>query len=302
MKKILVAGATGMVGRRLVDLLLKDGYGVNVLSTNKKATLKGATVFYWNPAEYEMDEAAVEGCIAILNLAGATVSKRWTTAYKQEIYDSRTQTAETLYNAVAKQKNSTVKSYISASAVGYYASSFTKIYTETDAPGNDFLAQVCKAWEAGADAFEALNIRVVKHRIGIVLSREGGVLKELEPLTKFGMAAALGTGKHWTSWIHLDDLCRMMLFTLKNETLKGAFNTAAPIAVSNTDFTKAMAAAMHRPAFLPNVPAFVLKLMLGEMAQIALMSQHVSVKKITDAGFVFNFTTVEEALKDLYKS
>lgn len=302
MKKVLVAGATGMVGRRLVELLNKDGFSVNVLSTNKKARVKNATVYYWNPATYEIDEAALDGISAIINLAGATVSKRWTTAYKQEIYDSRTQTAKTLYNAVAKQKNSSVKSYISASAVGYYASSFSKLYTETDAPGNDFLSQVCQAWEAGANAFEALNIRVVKHRIGIVLSREGGVLKELERLTNLGLAAALGSGKHWLSWIHIDDLCRMMVFTLKHENLQGAFNTAAPQAVSNATFTKAMAAAMHRPAFLPNVPAFVLKLMLGEMAQIALMSQHVSVKKIEDAGFVFNFTTIEEALKDLYKS
>lgn len=301
MKKVLVAGATGMVGRKLVALLNEAGYEVNVLSTRKNASLKGATVFYWNPTNYEVDAFSLEGVSAIINLAGATVSKRWTTAYKQEIYDSRTQTAETLYKALAKDKNHSVKSYISASAVGYYASDLNIKYSENDAPGNDFLAQVCIAWEAGADAFKQLNIRVVKHRIGIVLSREGGVLKELETITKFGLAAPLGSGKHWMSWIHVDDLCGMILHTVQNENLEGAFNAVAPNPVTNQEFTKTMAAALNRPAFLPNIPQFALKLLLGEMAQIAFMSQLVSSKKIEDSGYIFKHYTLSDALKAIYK-
>ena len=289
-----------MVGRKLVALLNEAGYEVNALSTRKDATLKGATVFYWNPTNYEMDNASLEGVSAIINLAGATVSKRWTTTYKQEIYDSRTQTAETLYKAISYTKNNSVKSYISASAVGYYASDFNKNYIENDAPGTDFLSQVCIAWEAGADSFKQLNIRVVKHRIGIVLSRQGGVLKELEPITKLGLAAPLGTGQHWMSWIHVDDLCGMFLYTLQNENLEGAFNAAAPNPTTNKEFTKTLAAVLNRPVFLPNVPRFALKLFLGQMAQIAFMSQKVSSKKITDAGYQFQYNQLSSALEALY--
>jgi uncharacterized protein (TIGR01777 family) len=300
MKKVLVAGATGMVGRKLVAMLNEAGYEVNALSTRKNTTVQGAEVFFWNPKNFEIDAAALVGVSSIINLAGATVSKRWTTEYKQEIYDSRTQTAETLYKALSKNKNHSVKSYISASAVGYYASDLSNTYSEKDEPGSDFLAQVCIAWEKGADLFLDLNLRVVKHRIGIVLSREGGVLKELEPITKLGLAAPLGTGEHWMSWIHVDDLCGMIFHTLENESLEGPFNAAAPNPVTNKAFTKTMATALNRPAFLPNVPSFVLKALLGQMAQIAFMSQKVSAKKIIDAGYKFKYNTLPEALKALY--
>lgn len=300
MKKVLVAGATGMVGKRLVELLLEQGLEVNVLSTRKNATVDGAAVFQWNPNLFKLDDAALDGVDAIINLAGASINKRWTTSYKQEIYDSRTRPAETLLKALSK-KNHSIKSYLSAAAVGIYPSSFDKTFVEDDEPGKDFLAQVCQAWETSADKIAAQNIRVVKLRIGIVLSREGGELKEFESLANKGLAAPLATGKHWRSWIHLDDLCRMFIHVLLQTEMEGSVNAAAPNPVTNRDFIKKLAAALHKPAIFPAVPEFVLKLILGEMATIATSSQKVSVQKMQDSGFQFRFNTLDEALTDLYK-
>jgi len=299
MSKVLIAGATGLVGQRLVELLIEKGFEVNVLSTRKSAQVKGASVFLWSPMQLSMDIEALKGVDAIINIAGATVNKRWTSTYKQEIYDSRTRTAETLLKAINKSE-STIKNYISASAVGIYPNDLEKFYREDDAPGNDFLAQVCKAWEATADKFTNLNVRVVKFRIGMVLSRNGGALQKLEPLTKFGLASPLASGKQWMSWIHIDDLCALFIYALEKKSLQGVFNAVASAPVRNADFTKQLAKALHRPAFLPAVPAAILKLTLGEMAAIVISSQKANSEKIVSSGFNFTYKTLPEALKALY--
>lgn len=297
---ILVTGATGFVGRQLVKLLIENNHEVRILSTRKNATLAGATAFYWQPNHFEMDESALEGVESIIHLAGATVSKRWTIAYKQEIFDSRTRTGETLFRALAKQKARTAKSLISASAVGYYPSSLTQEYVETNSPANDFLGQVCQHWEAASDKFTQLNMRVAKLRIGIVLGREGGVLAQLEPVTKLGLGAPLGNGKQWMSWIHVEDLCRLFLFAAENQAVSGPLNAGGAAPLSNRALSKALAKKLKRPFFAPAIPAFALKLALGEMATIALMSQKVSDAKTKSLGFEYRYKTIETALNALY--
>ena len=298
--KILVTGASGFVGNRLVEMLLEKGYTVNSLSTRKNANIKGTTTYYWQPDDFEMEAAALDGVEGIIHLAGATVSKRWTPQYKQEIYDSRTRTAETLFRAIAKREDNKVKSFISASAVGYYPSHPDKLYTEDAQPANDFLGQVCQHWEQASDKLQQLDLRVAKLRIGIVLGRGSGVLEQLELPTKFGLGAPLGTSKQWMSWIHLDDLCRLFIFALENEKVTCAINAGGPNPVSNKALSKALAKAMNRPFFFPPVPAFALKLALGEMATLALMSQKVSEEKSKSLGFEYQFQTLEDALNDLY--
>lgn len=298
--KILVTGATGFVGDVLVKMLLDKGHTVNALSTRPDAKVKGATTFVWQPDTFEVDPAALEGVEGIIHLAGATVSKRWTVKYKQEIFDSRTRTAETLFRAIAKLPQHNIKSFVSASAVGYYKSDFEKNYVESDGPGNDFLSQVCQHWEAASDKMQQLGLRVAKLRIGIVLGRGGGVLGQLEPITKWGLGAPLGNGNQWMSWIHLTDLARLFVFALENITVSGAINAGGLSPVTNRDFSKALAKALHRPFIAPPVPGFALKLALGEMATLALMSQKVSDQKTAKLGFDYQFQTLEAALKDLY--
>jgi uncharacterized protein (TIGR01777 family) len=299
--KILVTGASGFVGQRLIDRLLKKGYEINSLSTRSDARIRGTTAYHWQPNDFEMDEGALDGVEGIIHLAGATVSKRWTPQYKQEIFDSRTRTAETLFRAIAKAKQHTIKSFISASAVGYYPSNADKLYTEDADPANDFLGQVCQQWERAGDKISQLNVRVVKLRIGIVLGRGGGVLQQLERPTRFGLGAPLGTGKQWMSWIHLDDLCRLFIFALENERVTGAINAGGAQSVTNKAMSKALAKAMNKPFFFPPVPAFALKLLLGEMATLALMSQKVSDAKTRNLGFVYQFNTLEDALTEMYQ-
>lgn len=302
MKKLLITGATGMVGNRLIELLREKNYDLHVLSTRKNAKMEGVQFFYWNPNRFEMDESALDGVEGIIHLAGATVSKRWTTSYKQEIFDSRTRTGETLFKALAKIGNHSVKKLVSASAVGYYSSHPNKLYSENDEPGSDFLSQVCQHWEAAADKFSQLGIAVAKLRIGIVLGRTGGVLQQLETPTKFGLGAPLGNGRQWMSWIHVDDLCRMFIYAIETENFVGAFNAGAPNAVTNKEFCRTLALVMKKPFFAPPIPAFALKLALGEMATIALMSQKVSAEKALRIGFQFKFNDLREALEDFYHS
>jgi len=299
--KVLVTGASGFIGSPLVKLLNSRGHEVIALSTRKNATMAGAQTFWWNPDQYEMDENALHGVEGIIHLAGATISKRWTPTYKQEIFDSRTRTAETLFRAIAKLPEHGIKSFVSASAVGYYKSDFDKTYAETDGPGTDFLAQVCTHWEAASDKLLQLNIRVAKLRTGIVLGRGGGVLGQLEPVTKLGLGAPLGSGKQWMSWIHLTDLCSLFVFALENDAARGALNAGGPAPVTNKALSKALAKALNRPFFLPAVPEFALKMALGEMATIALMSQKTSEEKTHALGFSYQFKTIDAALNDLYR-
>ncbi len=247
-----------------------------------------------------MDSSVLQKVDTIVHLAGAGVAdERWTTARKDEILQSRTHSTRLLFDALSNHKH-TVKTFVSASAIGYYGfNNPNEIFTEESEPGNDFLAGVTRKWEYEVDRLNNLSLRVVKLRIGIVLSEKGGALKEMSNPVKFFAGAPLGTGNQFMSWVHIDDLCRMFMRAIDDETMQGAFNAVAPNPVTNRVLTKSIGQVLGKPIILPAVPAFALKFVLGEMAQIVVSGNQVSSKKIEKKGFKFKFPELAPALNDL---
>lgn len=296
----MITGASGLIGTRLTELLYQQGNHVAHLSRNHRQGK--AKTFLWDINKKQIDPHAFEGTNTIVHLAGAGIAdKPWTEERKWEILKSRTQSTQLLYEELRKRKH-TVTSFISASAIGYYGfDDNEKKFKENDEPGTDFLANVVRQWEAEVDRISELGIRVVKIRIGIVLSEKGGALKEMVKPIKFWVGAPLGTGDQYISWIHLDDLAAMFLKAVEDEKMQGAYNGTGPYAVTNRDLTKAIAKQINRPVVLPAVPSFVLKTLLGEMADLVLKGSNVSSQKIEDAGFKFQYEKLESALADLLK-
>ena len=298
--RILITGATGLVGKEIVKLCHKDGIDVNYLTTSihKLTTEDNYKGFYWNPNTGEIDKTCFEGVEAIINLVGASISKRWTDAYKVEILESRTRTAQLLKDTIAKHQFP-VKHIVSASAIGIYPTSLVNYYDENNSEISDsFLGQVVQKWEDAVDAFSELNINVCKIRIGLVLSENGGALPEIVRPIKFGFGAAFGSGKQWQSWIHIYDLAQLFLFALK-ESLTGVYNAVAPNPVTNKELTKASAKVLKRPLLLPNIPKLAMKLALGDMHMLLFESQRVSSTKIEEKGFAFEYANIEPAIRDL---
>jgi uncharacterized protein (TIGR01777 family) len=296
--KILITGATGLVGPELVSLLLKNGIHINYLTTSKnkiqdEPNYKG---FYWNPAKGEVDDSCLDCVDAIINLAGAPIAKRWTEAYKKEILESRVLSENVLYDLLKNKPNS-VHHFISASAIGIYPSSFDKVYSEDETEfDNSFVSCVVQQWEAAADTMKQLDIKVSKVRIGLVLSHKNGVLKELATPAKFGFGVAFGSGKQMQSWIHIEDLVGIFAYILNNE-LEGVYNAVAPFPVDNNTLVKQITNVLDKPYFLPNVPKFAMELVLGEMHTVLFDSQNVSAKKIISEGYQFKYLSLEKALK-----
>lgn len=294
-----ITGATGSVGQAIVEQLLKLNHSVRVLSTREGLAMEGVEIYHWNTDQGTIDLASLEGTDHLIHLAGATVSKRWTPTYKQAIMDSRVQGTQLLIDALQKVKNGP-SSVVSASAIGIYGSDFHNELDETSPAADDFLASVTRTWESYTQKFESNSCRSVQLRIGIVLDQGAGVLGQLEPLAKWGIASPLGSGKQWTSWIHVEDLARMFLFAATQPIPSGPYNAVGPEPLTNKEFTKHLCRALHRPMVLPAVPGFALKLVLGEMATLALMSQKVSPGKILKAGFNFHYTTAAQAFRQIY--
>jgi uncharacterized protein (TIGR01777 family) len=294
-----ITGATGSVGQAIVNQLLKENHSVRVLSTREGLSMEGIEVYTWNTDQGTIDLASLEGADHLIHLAGATVSKRWTPKYKQAIMDSRVQGTQLLIDALQKVKNGP-SSVVSASAIGIYGSDFHNELDETSPKADDFLASVTRTWESYTQKFESNGCRSVQLRIGIVLDQGAGVLGQLEPLAKWGIASPLGSGKQWTSWIHVDDLARMFLFAATQPIPSGPYNAVGLEPLTNKAFTKELCRALRRPMVFPAVPGVALKLVLGEMATLALMSQKVSPAKIVAAGFNFHYTTAAQALQQIY--
>lgn len=298
--KILITGATGLIGSELVSLLLQNGISIHYLARNKKEIKDEANYhgFLWNPEQGKIDENCLLGVDAIIHLAGAPISMRWTNKNKQEIIESRILSTNLLYR-ILKSHPHQVKQLVSASAIGIYPDSLEKLYTEDDkSVDNSFLGQVVLKWEQAADQFKRLDIKVCKIRTGLVLAKKGGMLKELLKPIKLGAGSAYGSGKQWQSWIHIDDLTHLYYLALKNNW-EGVYNATAPNPVDNEELTKTIAKVLEKPYFMPNIPEFVLKLMLGEMHILLIASQNVSSQKAQDNGFSFAYRTLEKALKNL---
>lgn len=298
--KILITGATGLVGTELVKQCLEQGIAVNYLTTSKsKITTKdNYQGFYYNPKIGEIDTNCFNGVGAVINLAGASISKRWTNSYKQTIINSRVDTLNLLLKSI-QDNNVKIKHLISASAIGYYPDSLSNVYQENyPEASTSFLGQVVEQWETAIDQFKTLNIPVSKVRIGLVLSNKGGALQEMVKPIQMYAGAPFGSGKQWQSWVHVNDLASIFIHILKQQ-LTGIYNGVAPNPVDNTGLTKAIAKQLDKPLVLPNIPKFTMKIMLGEMHQLLFESQNVSSKKIEDSGFKFQFNTIEDALSDL---
>jgi uncharacterized protein len=297
---ITISGASGLIGRRLLKLLAKDGHSLTALSRHGGTNLPpGVRLSIWDATKGEPPADALRDCDAVIHLAGVPVAQRWNAHVKQEIRDSRVVGTRHLVQALTKLPRKP-QVLISSSATGYYGSRGDEVLSESSAPASDFLAQVCVDWEKEAQAAEQSGIRVVRIRTGIVLDARGGALQRMLPPFKMGAGGKLGNGKHWMSWIHLDDLTSLYQFALLNP-VSGVFNGTAPNPVTNGDFTKALASAVHRPAMFP-VPGLVLKLMFGEMGEILLASQRVTPKAAQSAGFQFRFPEIAPALADVLKA
>ena len=298
-KNVLITGGTGFVGRHLTDLLVENGFSVSILSRSKRTNTENIFYYIWDVEKQFIEEEAIQKADYVIHLAGANIGeKRWTNKRKAEILSSRELSAQLIYNSLLKYDKN-LEAFVSASAVGIYgAMNGRAICNEEMQPANDFLGQTCQKWEAAANQFEKLGIRTVKIRTGLVLGKEDGFLKKLVPIFKLRLGSALGTGKQYMPWIHIDDLCRIYLEALKNPLMAGAYNAAITDDTTNELFSKTLSKLYGYAVWLPNVPSFLIKIALGEMAKLALTGRRVSSEKITKLGFRFQFKELEEALKD----
>lgn len=298
-EKILIAGGSGLIGSRLTQLLLERDYEVAWLSRSRdnKTSFR---VYHWDTEKGTIEKGAVETAQHIINLAGANLNARWTDQRRKLIVDSRVKSTELLFQAL-KERPHAVKSYCSASGVSYYGNMGDEWMTESFPPADDFLGTCCRLWEEAACRMETLGIRTTRVRTGMVLSDNGGALPKLAAPVKMGIGAALGSGRQWVSWVHIDDICRIYQHALENGHVHGAYNAATPHPVRNRALIKEIARALKKPLWLPNVPAFALRAVFGEMSSVILDSTRASADRILDSGFRFNFPQPGEALRDLYR-
>jgi uncharacterized protein (TIGR01777 family) len=296
--KIVVTGASGLVGSRLVPSLEAKGHEVLRLVRNAPA---GPREVRWDPSKGTIDAAALEGVDAAVHLAGENLAEgRWTEEKKRRIRESRVKgtklISETLAGLARKPEV-----LVSASAVGFYGSRGAEVLTEESAPGDDFLADVCREWERATAAAEGAGIRVVHTRFGVILSGEGGALKKMLFPFRMGVGGKLGSGRQYVSWVAIDDAVGAIEYALENKSLRGPVNVVAPQPVTNYEFTKALGGALSRPTIFP-VPVFALRLLFGEMADATLLaSQRADPSRLKESGFVFKHPDITGALRHVLK-
>ncbi|WP_456424879.1 TIGR01777 family oxidoreductase [Lutibacter sp.] len=299
MYSILITGGTGLVGKHLSLLLQSKGYHVTILSRKHS---KKTNVFYWNVNKNYIDSEAIINSDYIIHLAGAGIAnKRWSKSRKKELIDSRVKTTNLLLRKV-KELNPSLKGFIAASGIGYYgAITSSKIFTEKDKNGSDFLSLVCKLWEKASYQFNILNVRTVIFRTGIVFSKKGGALQKIKKPIKLGFGSPIGSGNQFMPWIHIEDLCNMYIEAIKNPNLKGIYNAVAPEHITNKFLTLEFAKILNKKIWISNIPEFAFKILLGEMAIILLKGSRVSSDKISKTGFKFKFSGLKSALLSLNK-
>lgn len=299
MNKILISGGSGLVGKHLTTKLIEKGYQVAWLSRNPSKNPQ-VKIFQWDVAQGTIDAQALDFADAIVHLAGAGIAdKPWSKKRKQEIVDSRVKSTELIVEHL-KKHNKSPKVMVAASAIGYYgAVNSSKVFVETDPPASDFLGTTTQQWEKSTHAFRELGIPTIQFRFGVVLSKEGGALNKMALPVKFGLGAPVGSGKQIVPWIHIDDLCEMIIMAIEQQLIDGIYNAVAPGQDSNSAFMKTLAKVMNKPYFLPAVPGFLLKISMGEMADMVLKGSAISAQKIQNAGYTFQFTELKLALKNL---
>jgi len=299
-KTVLITGGTGMVGRRLTELLLEKNYQVAYLS-RRKDNIANVTVYRWDIEKGYIEEQALETADYIVHLAGAGIADaRWTSKRKQEIIESRTKSIE----LIAKELQSRplkVKACVAASAIGFYgANTGDEHLSENHPSGTDFLAHVTRSWEQASELMDNVGVRTTKLRIGIVLSSQGGALPKIAAPVRWGVGAPLASGKQWVSWIHLDDLCRMFIAALENPQWSGIYNAVAAPPVTNAALTRQIAEVLNRPLWLPNIPAFALKIVYGQMSDVVLGGNYVLNQRISKkTDFQYQFPNLNDALQNL---
>jgi uncharacterized protein len=298
--KILITGATGLVGIDLTKLLISQGYTINYLTTDakkieSKPNFKG---FFWNPKTGEIDLKSLDNVDVVIHLAGANIAHRWTKSYKKEILESRVFATNLLFESIKNNPNQ-VKQFITASGTAIYPDNDSSIYSEDfSGKADGFLSKVVQEWESSADKISTLNIKVCKLRTGIVYASNGGALQEIIKPIRWGIGSSFGSGKQIQSWIHINDLVKIYEFCLKNQ-LDGVYNAVAPNPVSDENLTKTIAKILKKPLFMPNIPRFIMKLILGAMHELLFTNKNISSQKIVNQGFVYQFPEIETALKNI---
>ena len=294
-----MTGGTGFIGKKLTRLLLENGFSVSVLSRSVKENSEGILYYKWDVDAGTIDEQAILNADYVIHLAGENIgAKRWTVNRKKAILDSREKSTQLLFSCLHKH-NKQLKAFVSASGVGIYGAITDEVIcSETTPAASDFLGTVCQKWEAATNPIRDLGIRTVQIRTGLVLGKGDGVLQQLIPLFKYKLGSAIGSGKQYMPWIHIDDLCRIYLASMLNSEMQGPYNAAINDSTNNTIFSSALAKVFGYTIWLPNVPTFVLQLVLGEMAQLVLKGRRINSDAIEKTGFQFQYTDLEKALRD----
>ncbi|MDG1681899.1 MAG: TIGR01777 family oxidoreductase [Flavobacteriaceae bacterium] len=300
--KILITGATGLIGKKLTSNLLSKGYSVNYLTTRNSQIKSSNKIngYYWNPEKEIIDLNCFKDVDTIINLAGSNIAKRWSRSNKLNIIKSRTQSLNLLKDSILKN-NLNIKKIISASAIGIYPSSFERVYSENDTLiSSSFLGKVVSEWELAVNSFNDLKVEIAIVRIGLVLSQDGGILsKSLFPI-KFGIGSFFGSGMQWQSWVHIQDISNIFCHILKND-LVGIFNGTSPNPITNKDFTIKLSKFLNRPLIFPNLPKWLMSLILGEMHIIIFESQNIACDRLNKTKFKFKFDDFDHAIADLLK-
>ncbi len=291
--RVLISGASGLLGTALTRALHSEGH--QTLALVRRSPREDEV--QWDP-RLPLDPAKLEGCDAVVHLAGKNIAGRWTEKFKQEVLESRAVGTRTLATAAAEsfQRTGQPRAFVSASGVGYYGNRGDEVLTEGSAAGEGFLAEVCKQWEAATDPARDAGVRVVNLRIGVVLARDGGALKPMLPPFRLGLGGRVGSGRQWWSWVALDDVIGAMLLALQNDSLQGPVNVVAPSPVRNAEFVKALGKELHRPTIFP-LPEFVIRGVMGEMGEeLLLTSARAGPRKLQAAGYKFRHANLDSAL------
>jgi uncharacterized protein (TIGR01777 family) len=296
---VLITGGNGLIGKHVTQALLKQGHKVSHLSRNK-AEINGVKTYLWNVPERQIDKHCLDGVDTIIHLAGASMDdKRWTTERKQEIISSRTESIQLIYKLL-KESSMGVTTIISASGVAYYGSQGNEVIPENSKAAQDFLGTCCMEWEAAVDEGKTLGLRIVKYRTGVVLTIEGGALPALAKPVKSGIGAVIGSGNQWIPWIHLQDVVDLYLLAVNDQTIAGVFNQTAPEPVTNRQMTEALASQFKKSLWMPAIPAFVLRMIMGEMSAFVLNSTKAVPQALSHENYTFKYATLTKALGELY--